>query len=212
MVGSEAPAQQGVFIHPQGLCESADVGSGTRIWAFAHVMAGSTIGSLCTIGDHAFVESGAILGDRVTLKNGVMVWEGVHIESDVFVGPGVIFTNDRLPRSPRMADVTEVRIRYEAKHHWLETTHIGQGASLGAGAVIAPGVRIGAYAMVGAGSVVVRDVAPNALVVGNPARHVGWVCRAGSRLSPQRGDALDCTKCGRRITLTESGPRSADGC
>jgi hypothetical protein len=124
----------------------------------------------------------------------------------------VVFTNDRFPRSPRMADVPEVRQRYADKSLWLEHTHIGRGASLGAGAVIAPGVTVGAYATVGAGAVVVRDVPPHALVLGNPARQVGWVCRAGNRLRPEGEGALLCAQCGRRITLTEAGPRGADGC
>ena len=92
-----------VFVHPTAICEAADVGEGTRVWAFAHVLAGATVGCDCNIGDHAFIEGGAQVGDRVTIKNGVMVWEGVTIEDDVFCGPGVVFTNDRYPRSPPWA-------------------------------------------------------------------------------------------------------------
>ena len=98
------------YVHPKALCESTEIGEGTRIWAFAHVMKGAKIGCHCNIGDAAFIESGAVLGDRVTIKNQVMVWDGVTIEDDVFVGPGVIFTNDMFPRSPRMP---EIATRYE---------------------------------------------------------------------------------------------------
>lgn len=177
-----------VFVHSSGLCESDSVGEGTRIWAFAHVMRGAWVGRDCNIGEGAFVEAGALLGDRVTLKNQVMVWEGVEIASDVFVGPGVIFTNDRTPRSPRMP---EAAARYEDKR-WCLRTFVGRGASLGAGAILLPGVTIGPFAMVGAGAVVTRDVASHRLVLGNPARPAGWVCACGGRL----GEELLCEACG----------------
>ena len=179
----------GVFVHPMALCESENVGAGTRVWAFAHVMNGAIVGRDCNVGEGAFVESGAVVGDRVTLKNQVLVWEGVTIEDDVFVGPGVIFTNDRRPRSPRML---QVRKRYSEKTVWLEKTRIGRGASLGAGAVILCGLEIGSFAMVAAGSVVTANAPPYALVVGNPARRVGWVCSCGLKL----GTDLVCSECG----------------
>ena len=100
------------MIHPKALVDDADaIGSGTNVWAFAHVMAGARVGHHCNIGDHAFVETGAIVGNNVTLKNHVLIWEGITIEDDVFVGPGVIFTNDRFPRSPRMSSAKQ---RYAA--------------------------------------------------------------------------------------------------
>ncbi len=168
------------FIHPQAICESDSVGAGTRIWAFAHVMRGAVVGADCNLGDGAFVESGAVLGNRVTLKNQVMVWDGVTIGDDAFVGPGVIFTNDRFPRSPRMERVKE---RYSDPERWRSATYIARGASLGAGAVILPRVKIGEFAMVGAGAVVTRDVKPFQLVAGNPAVSRGWVCHCGMRLN-----------------------------
>lgn len=183
-----------ISVHPMGLCESDAVGSGTRIWAFAHVMAGAKVGTDCNIGDGAFVESGAILGSRVTLKNQVMVWDGVVLEDDVFVGPGVVFTNDKSPRSPRMEQVKD---RYRKAENWRSGTLVGRGASLGAGAVILPGISIGEFAMIGAAAVVTRDVPSNRLVMGNPARPVGWVCRCGGRLT---GD-LVCCLCGRSHAL-----------
>jgi UDP-2-acetamido-3-amino-2,3-dideoxy-glucuronate N-acetyltransferase len=176
------------FIHPQAICESDTVGAGTRIWAFAHVMRGAVVGADCNLGGGAFVESGAALGNRVTLKNQVMVWDGVTIGDDVFIGPGVIFTNDRFPRSPRMERVKE---RYAVPERWRSATNVARGASLGAGAVILPGVKIGEFAMVAAGAVVTRDVRPFQLVAGNPASSRGWVCACGMRLE----EGLACGSC-----------------
>ncbi|MCG6872008.1 MAG: N-acetyltransferase [Gammaproteobacteria bacterium] len=187
-------------VHPQALCESSEVGSGTRIWAFAHVMPGARIGRDCNIGGHVFVESGAVLGDRVTVKNGALIWEGVTLADDVFVGPGVAFTNDRLPRSPRAEDDAITR-RYARPEDWLVATRVEQGASLGAGAVILCGLRIGAWAMVAAGAVVTRDVPPHACVMGSPARVRGRVCRCGAPLDT----ALECAGCGRSWTIHGDG-------
>src|SRR5262249_35715165 len=145
------------FIHPRALCESEEVGGGTRIWAFAHVMKGAVVGCDCNIGDHAFIEAGARIGDRVTIKNQAMVWKGIEIEDDVFVGPGVSFTNDMFPRSPRML-LPAVSARYREQTQWLVRTRVEHGASIGAQSVILPGLTIGAYATVGAGAVVTADV------------------------------------------------------
>ena len=150
------------YVHPQGICESGKVGEGTRVWAFAHVLPGARIGADCNICDHVFVENDVVIGDRVTIKCGVQVWDGVRLADDVFVGPNVTFTNDPMPRSKI----------YPEK---FATTVVAQGASLGGGSVILPGVRIGRSAMVGAGAVVTKDVPANAIVVGNPARIVGYV-------------------------------------
>jgi acetyltransferase-like isoleucine patch superfamily enzyme/dTDP-4-dehydrorhamnose 3,5-epimerase-like enzyme len=150
-----------VFVHEQGLCESSEVGGGTRIWAFAHVLEGARVGADCNICDGVFVEGGAVVGDRVTVKCGVQLWDGVVIEDDVFVGPNATFTNDPMPRS----------------RQWLDEyprTIIREGASIGANATILPGVEIGLGAMVGAGAVVTRSVPPHAIVVGNPARIHGY--------------------------------------
>ncbi len=192
-VPSAGPTLRGatVYVHPTAICESSSVGDGTKVWAFAHVMDGAVVGQSCNLADRVFVESGVRIGDRVTVKNHAMIFRGVTIEDDVFVGPGVVFTNDRYPRSPRMA---EVSARYRREASWLVPTHIRRGATLGAGAVILPGVDVGAYATVGAGSVVTQSVAAHRLVMGNPARPVGWVCLCGGRL----GEALDCDVCDRR--------------
>ena len=203
------PPPPGVFVHPSALCESADVGPGTRIWAFAHVMAGARVGRDCNIGDHAFVESGAWIGDRVTVKNAVLVWDGVRIEDDAFIGPAVVFTNDRSPRSPRMP-VDAVAQRYARRERWLLPTRVAQGASIGAGAVIAPGVTLGAFCMVGAGSLVTRDVPPHRLVSrANPAG-AAWVCVCGQRLEPVAAGLWVCG-CARRFREDAGGGlRAAD--
>jgi acetyltransferase-like isoleucine patch superfamily enzyme len=192
-----------VQVHPHALCESADVGAGTRIWAFAHVMAGARIGRDCNIGDHAFIESGAWIGDRVTVKNGVLVWDGVRIDDEAFVGPAVVFTNDRAPRSPRMR-VDVVTARYGRRDAWLVPTRVERGASIGAGAVIAPGVTLGAYCMVGAGSLVVRDVAPHRFVSRRSPGGAGWVCICGQRLDEGSGGLWTC-RCTRTFCRDATG-------
>jgi acetyltransferase-like isoleucine patch superfamily enzyme len=190
------------FIHPRALCESRDVGCGTRIWAFAHVMDGAHIGSECNIGDHVFIDDGAWIGNRVTIKNAVLIWRGVRIENNAFIGPGTLFTNDLLPRSPRTSDAAVSR-RYRSNARWLAETRVCQGASIGAGAVILPGLTIGRYALVAAGAVVTHDVAPHALVAGNPARTKGHVCVCGSRLKP-KARVLTCG-CGRTYRRSSGG-------
>jgi len=183
-------------IHNTALVESDDIGQGTAIWAFVHVMKGAHIGANCNIGDNCFVESGVIVGDNVTLKNSNMLFEGLVLEEGVFVGPHVFFTNDRYPRSPRLPEAAS---RYHDKS-WLVSTRVERGASLGAAAVLIAGVTIGKYAMVGAGSVVSKDVAPHALVIGAPAHRVGWVCRCGEKLNVQNNTA-DCKTCGDRYVI-----------
>jgi acetyltransferase-like isoleucine patch superfamily enzyme len=149
------------FVHPHALCESENVGPGTRVWAFAHVLPGAVIGADCNICDGVFVENDVVVGDRVTVKCGVQLWDGVRLEDDVFVGPNATFTNDLFPRSREYPES-------------FPRTVVGTGASIGANATILPGVRIGRRAMVGAGAVVTKDVPPNAVVVGNPARITGY--------------------------------------
>jgi acetyltransferase-like isoleucine patch superfamily enzyme len=152
----------GYFVHPQGICESTTIGEGTRIWAFAHVLPGAKIGRDVNINDGVFVENDVTIGDRVTVKSGVQVWDGVHLADDVFVGPNATFTNDPFPRSKQWPEK-------------FAETHIEAGASIGGGAVILPGLTVGRRAMVGAGSVVTKSVPEYAIVVGNPARIVGYV-------------------------------------
>lgn len=179
----------GPTVHRLALQESEDVGAGTRVWAFAHVMEGAVVGRDCNIGDAAFVESGAVIGDRVTIKNNSLIWHGVTIDDDVFVGPNTVFTNDLKPRAHMPSDPTG----------WL-ATRVEQGASIGANSTILCGIAIGRHAMIGAGSVVISDVPPYGLVVGNPARRIGWVCECGSRLPEE----MSCAQCGRRFSIASS--------
>ena len=148
------------FIHPQALCESAQVGDGTRVWAFAHVLPGAVVGRDCNLCDGVFVENDVRIGDRVTVKCGVQLWDGITIEDDVFLGPNVTFTNDKYPRSKVYPD---------------EFAHIlvKRGASIGANATILCGVTIGRNAMIGAGSVVTKDVPDGEMWFGNPAVYRG---------------------------------------
>jgi UDP-2-acetamido-3-amino-2,3-dideoxy-glucuronate N-acetyltransferase len=155
-------------------------------------MKGARVGSNCNIGDHSFIESGAIIGDRVTVKNGVSVWNGITIGDDAFIGPGVVFINDRYPRSPRMAGAPEVTYRYSDESRWLARTCIERGASIGAAAVLGPGLRIGTFAVVGAGAVVIKSVPAHRLVLGVPAREVGWVCACGLPIASMPANSEHC--------------------
>ncbi len=148
-----------MFIHPSADVQSKQIGEGTRIWQFVVVLPGAIIGRDGNICSHCFIENQVVVGDRVTVKCGVQLWDGVTLEDDVFVGPNVTFTNDPQPRSRNAA----------AR---LLPTLVKKGASIGANATILPGLTIGEGAMVGAGSVVTKDVPPRTLVVGNPARVV----------------------------------------
>ena len=150
---------QAPFIHPLSDVQSANVGEGTRIWQFVIVLPGAVIGRGCNICSHCFIENDVIIGDRVTIKSGVQIWDGIWLEDEVFVGPNTTFSNDRRPRSGH-ADFR------------LERTLVERGASIGAGAVVLPGIRIGPNAIVGAGAVVTADVAAGSTVVGNPARAI----------------------------------------
>lgn len=150
------------FVHPNALCESDDIGPETRIWAFAHILPGARVGRECNICDGVFIEGDVVVGDRTTIKCGVQLWDGVRLGNDVFVGPNATFTNDPFPRSRKYP-------------LGFPTTIVEDGASIGANATLLPGLRIGRGAMVGAGAVITRSVPANAIVVGNPARIIGYV-------------------------------------
>ena len=180
-----------VFRHPNALVESDDIGEGTRIWAFSHVMAGARIGRGCNIGEGCFIEKGAVLGDHVTIKNHVAVWDGVTIEDHVFIGPNASLTNDLRPRS-QPPDWT------------MRQTHIRTGASIGANATLLCGIDIGSYALVGAGAVVTSSVGPHAVVYGNPARARGSVCRCAEPLAFRKGLAI-CRACRSRYRKDRRG-------
>lgn len=184
-----------VLVHPAALVDTTEIGEGTRVWAFTHVMNGARVGRNANIGDHCFIESGATIGHYVTIKNGNMIWDGVVLKDGVFVGPRVCFTNDLYPRSPRLP---EAALRYHEKRQWLVPTVVEEGASLGAGSVVIAGVTIGQYALVAAGAVVTQDVPPYGLVRGNPARLKGWVCRCGHPLA-FAGPVTRCKVCGQEF-------------
>src|SRR5690606_37710624 len=157
--------------HPSAVIdEGAEIGAGTKIWHFSHIMSNCKIGERCNIGQNVVVSPGVVLGVNVKVQNNVSIYEGVICDDDVFLGPSMVFTNVTNPRS-----AVNRRGQY-AK------THVGTGASIGANATIVCGHDIGAYAFIGAGAVVTKTVAPYALVVGNPARQLGWVSEYGHRL------------------------------
>ena len=169
------------MIHPTAVVEDgAEVGPGTQIWHFAHVRSGARIGERCVLGKSVFVDAGAVVGAGCRIQNFVSIYSGVTLEDDVFVGPSAVFTNDRYPRA--------------AGGGWeLLPTLVRRGASIGANATVLPGLTIGEWAAVGAGAVVTEDVESHRLVVGNPAKPVGWVCRCG-RVVP--GGQGTCPGCG----------------
>jgi UDP-2-acetamido-3-amino-2,3-dideoxy-glucuronate N-acetyltransferase len=158
------------FIHPLSDVQPTTIGTGTRVWQYVVVLPGAQIGQDCNICSHCLIENDVVVGNRVTIKSGVQLWDGLRVGDDVFIGPNASFTNDRFPRSQQKPE------------KFLVTT-IHDGASIGAGAVILPGVVIGSKAMVAAGAVVTRSVPPNAVVVGNPAKIVGYVDAARSDVS-----------------------------
>lgn len=185
---SREQSKEPPFVHEKALCESSDVGAGTRVWAFAHVMKGAKVGEDCNLCDHSFIESGAVLGNKVTVKNAVLVWDKVTIEDEVFLGPNMVFTNDMNPR-----------VAFKKSPDTFLPTRVARGSSIGANATIVCGVTLGESCFVGAGSVVIRDVPAYAMVVGNPARRIGWMCACGEKLNAK---SLECS-CGRTYELAD---------
>ena len=178
------------LLHPQAIVEEgASIGRGTRVWAFAHIVAGAVIGKECNICDHTFIEGAVRTGNRVTIKCGVYLWDGVVVEDDVFIGPAAVFTNDPRPRSGQHL-------------HEYPRTLLREGCSIGANATVLPGLTIGKWAMIAAGSVVTRNVPDYALVKGNPARFASWVCRCARKLDAITDGHSTCG-CGRTYTLTD---------
>lgn len=159
------------FVHPSAIIdEGCQIGEGSHIWHFTHLMTGSKIGNRCNLGQNVFIASGVVLGNNVKVQNNVSVYEGVICEDDVFLGPSVVFTNILFPRSAVVRKGQYV------------TTHIRKGATIGANATIICGIEIGNHAFIGAGAVVTKNVLPYALVTGSPARQTGWVSEMGEKL------------------------------
>jgi acetyltransferase-like isoleucine patch superfamily enzyme len=193
-------------VHPSAdLEDGVSVGAGSAIWQRAQVRSGARIGAECVIGRDAFIDEGVEIGDRVKIQNAALIYHGVTVEDGVFIGPGAILTNDRFPRA-----ITATGELARASDWTVSLITLRHGCSIGAGAVVVAGVEVGAFATVGAGAIVTRTVTPHALVVGNPARRIGWMCACGARLEgangrPASGDApgsaeLRCPTCGRTYT------------
>jgi UDP-2-acetamido-3-amino-2,3-dideoxy-glucuronate N-acetyltransferase len=163
------------MIHPLSDVQTQQIGNNTKIWQFSVVLPGARIGSECNINAQVFIENDVKIGDRVTIKSGVQIWDGIEIEDDVFIGPNVTFTNDLIPRSKQ----------YPAE---FRKTLIKKGSSIGANATILPGITIGSYTMVGAASVITKDIPDYALVYGNPGKIKGWVDETGIKMSPMGND------------------------
>jgi len=189
------------FIHPTAeVSPQAAISEGTRIWHQAQVREGARIGQNCILGKGVYVDFDVVIGDNVKIENGCFVYHGATLEDGVFLGPGVILTNDRLPRAINPDGSLKTNADWE-----VGRVLIKRGASLGAGVVVLPDVTIGAFAMVGAGSVVTKDVPEYGLVVGNPARLVGFVCYCGARLKegwPARDKMrASCSRCGTTVLV-----------
>ena len=172
------------FVHESSYVDDgAQIGRGTKIWHFSHVMPGAVIGDRCNLGQNVVVMPGTSIGNNVKIQNNVSIYEGVILEDDVFCGPSCVFTNVLTPRS-----------HVSRKHEYRQTV-VKRGTSIGANATIVCGVTLGEYSFVGAGAVVTADVPPYALMVGVPARRVGWMCQCGERLAVADGRAA-CAACG----------------
>ena len=185
------------FVHESAYVdEGAQVGAGTKVWHFCHVLPGAVIGERCNLGQNVVVMPGTRIGNNVKIQNNVSVYEGVELDDDVFCGPSMVFTNVLNPRS------------HVSRKHEYRRTRVGRGATIGANATVVCGTTLGEYAFVGAGAVVTRDVPAYALVVGVPARQVGWMCACGERLETGAGpdrvrDAarVNCGACGAAYRL-----------
>ncbi len=178
------------YAHPSAIVDDGcEIGKDTKIWHFSHIMPGCVLGEKCNIGQNVVISPGVVLGRNVKVQNNVSIYEGVTCDDDVFLGPSMVFTNVINPRSA---------VNRKGQY---SKTHVGKGASIGANATIVCGHNIGKYAFIGAGAVVTKDVPEYALLVGNPARQVGWVSEYGHRLSFDDRGFATCEESGHQYTL-----------
>ena len=185
-----------VYVHPSSFVdEGCEIGEGTKIWHFCHVMPRSRIGQRCNIGQNVVVSPDVVIGDNVKIQNNVSIYTGVILEDDVFCGPSMVFTNVVNPRS------------HVSRKDEYRRTLVKKGASLGANCTVVCGVTIGQYGFVGAGAVVTRDVPDYALVVGNPGRISGWMCQCGVKLATGKTPPVEatCKACGLRYRASGEG-------
>jgi UDP-2-acetamido-3-amino-2,3-dideoxy-glucuronate N-acetyltransferase len=188
------------YLHASSFVDDgASIGAGTKIWHFCHIMPGAVIGAACSLGQNVVVMNGVRIGDNVRIQNNVSVYEGVEIADDVFLGPSCVFTNVINPRA------------FVERKHEFGHTRVGRGATIGANATIVCGHDLGEYCFVGAGAVVTRDVAPYALVVGAPARRIGWMCKCGERLPSGEEMSVACEACGAGYRIEQGRCAPVDG-
>lgn len=186
--------------------DRAAIGDGSTVWHLAQVREDARVGANCVVGRGVYVGAGVRLGDNCKVQNYALLYEPAELEDGVFVGPGVIFTNDRHPRAVNPDGTAK------SAHDWEPVgVTVGEGASIGAGATCVAPIRIGAWALVAAGSVVTRDVPDHALVAGAPAQRVGWVGPTGRRLFPETSGALVCPETGQRYVETDGGLAVEEG-
>ena len=188
------PDKNPFFAHETATIDNADViGAGTKIWHYSHVMAGAQVGANCIIGQNVYVDNNAIVGDGCKIQNNVSVYSGVVLEEGVFCGPSMVFTNVINPRA------------FIERKSEFKTTTVQEGATLGANATILCGTTVGRYALIGAGSVVTKDVPPHALIFGVPGRQAGWICRCGITMP----ESLSCSSCGAAYVKADGGLEAA---
>ena len=186
------------FVHESAYVdEGADVGEGTKVWHFCHVLGGAVIGARCSLGQNVVVMNGTRLGTNVKIQNNVSIYEGVELEDDVFCGPSMVFTNVMNPRS------------HVSRKNEYRRTLVKRGSSIGANATIVCGSTLGEYSFIGAGAVIAKDVPAYALMVGVPARRIGWMCQCGERL-PDSGQG-QCAACGSAYESTDGVVRQLSG-